>query len=89
MGAVLVWAAVVGVSQAATGVLPPTNSAPPAISGTARDGQPLSSTTGTWSGLGNTYSRQWLRCDAADNACANITAATQASYVLTSEDVGQ
>lgn len=67
-------------ANAATGVLPPTNSALPAISGTARDGQTLSSTTGTWSGLGNTYSRQWLRCDAAGDACVNIAAATQPSY---------
>ena len=89
LGAVLVWAAVVGVSRAAAGVLPPTNSTPPAISGTARDGQSLSSTTGTWSGLGNTYSRQWLRCDAAGNACVSIAAATQASYVLASGDVGK
>jgi RHS repeat-associated protein len=76
-------------ASAATGILPPTNSAPPTISGTARDGQSLSSTTGTWSGLGNSYSRQWLRCDAAGNACVNIAAATQPSYVLTSGDVGR
>ena len=76
-------------ADAATGVLPPTNSAPPTISGTARDGESLSSTTGTWSGLGNSYSRQWRRCDAAGNGCVNISGATQQSYVLTSEDVGQ
>lgn len=76
-------------ADAATGVLPPTNSALPAISGTARDGESLSSTTGTWSGLGNSYSRQWRRCDAAGNACVNIAAATQPSYVLSYEDVGR
>ena len=76
-------------ADAATGVLPPTNSAPPTISGTARDGESLSSTTGAWSGLGNSYSRQWLRCNAAGNACVNIAGSTQPSYVLSSEDVGR
>jgi hypothetical protein len=43
---------------------PPTNSAPPTISGTPQDGQTLASTTGTWSGNSISYTRQWLRCDA-------------------------
>ena len=76
-------------ASAATGLLPPSNSVAPAISGTARDEQTLSSSTGTWSGLGNSYSRQWLRCDAAGNGCASIPAATQTGYVLTPADVGK
>jgi RHS repeat-associated protein len=75
-------------AAAASGVLPPTNSALPTVSGTARDGQTLSSTTGTWSGVGNSYARQWLRCDASGDACVDIPAATQPTYVLAHADVG-
>lgn len=61
----------------------PVNTAVPTISGTAQVGQTLASTTGTWTGSpAPTYSRQWLRNGAA------ISAATGASYVPTTDDIG-
>ena len=67
----------------------PANTALPVISGTAQQGQSLSSTTGTWTGTAPiTYTRQWRRCDAGGASCANIAGATGASYTLVAADVG-
>ena len=68
----------------------PANSQPPAISGTARDGDTLTASTGTWSGSGPiTFSYQWRRCDSGGSACADIPSATGSTYVLTPADVGK
>ena len=68
----------------------PANTALPTISGTMRDGEMLSSTTGTWTGSGPiTYSHQWRRCDSGGGSCADIPGATGATYVLTPADVGK
>jgi fibronectin type 3 domain-containing protein len=66
----------------------PSNTVLPAITGTAKDGQTLTSTTGTWSGSPTSYARQWLRCDTAGANCVNISGATATTYVLTATDVG-
>ena len=43
------------------------------ISGTARQGQTLSSSTGTWTGTAPiSYATQWWRCDSAGKNCANV-----------------
>jgi RHS repeat-associated protein len=66
----------------------PGNTALPTISGTAKDAQTLTATSGTWSGSPTSYAKQWQRCDSAGANCTNISGATAASYVLTSADVG-
>ena len=69
-------------------LVPPSNTAPPAISGTARDGSTLTSSTGSWSGSTPfTFTYQWQRCDSAGANCSNI-GANSAAYVATSADVG-
>ena len=65
----------------------PTLVSPPVISGTAQQGQTLSSSTGTWNGSPTSYSYQWYRCDSAGNNC--VTGPTGQSYLLTSTDVGK
>jgi hypothetical protein len=64
----------------------PTNTALPTISGTARQGQTLSATTGSWTGSPAAYAYQWQDC--SGTSCSNISGATDASYTLTSAEVG-
>jgi len=67
----------------------PANSTRPALSGTAIDGQTLTTTTGTWSGTTPiAYSYQWRRCDTSGNDCSTIAGASGQSYILTAADVG-
>ncbi len=68
---------------------PPANTVRPALSGTARQGEALTTTNGTWTGTAPiTYSYGWTRCDANGNNCSAIPGATSQSYVLTAADVG-
>lgn len=60
----------------------PTNSIAPAITGTAQEGQTLTCSTGTWSGL-PTYAYQWKRNG------NNIGGATSSTYLVALADVGQ
>jgi hypothetical protein len=67
----------------------PTNSGVPAISGTARTGETLTTTsTGTWTGSPTSYSYQWTRSATSDGSYSNIDSATSSSYVVTEFDVG-
>ena len=67
-----------------------TNLTEPAITGTARQGQLLRTSDGTWSFDLDylTYAYQWLRCDAAGANCVDIAGATAAQYSLVAADVG-
>jgi hypothetical protein len=76
-------------SSAVVAAAQPVNTAKPVLSGTARDGQALSTTAGTWTGTPPfTYTYQWLRCDPVSWVCTNVAGATNATYTLTSADVG-
>ena len=67
---------------------PPVNDVRPEISGTARDGQTLSSTTGDWSGEGPlTFRRQWRLCDAAGSDC-QVLRDTGTTLLLSDANVG-
>ncbi|TKT42795.1 hypothetical protein [Rhizobium sp. LC145] len=62
----------------------PANTAIPTISGTARVGQVLTASPGTWSGNPSpTFTRQWQR------GTTNISGATSATYTLVAADAGQ
>jgi Polysaccharide lyase len=70
--------------------VPPSNTALPGISGTAQQGQTVNASTGSWSGTTPmTYAYQWQRCDSYGGACAAISGATAANYVLATADVGR
>ncbi|MGA2013564.1 MAG: C1 family peptidase [Solirubrobacteraceae bacterium] len=63
----------------------PANAALPTISGTLKVASKLTATTGTWSGVGNTYSYQWQRYG---TSWSNISGATSSTYTLASADSG-
>jgi hypothetical protein len=74
-------------NRAAVYVPRPVSSAPPAIAGTATQGETLTEIHGTWSGSPTSYSYQWQRCDGAGNGCVAIAGATGQAYLLAAADV--
>src|SRR5207237_5504069 len=68
---------------------PPANTSPPAISGTAQQGQTLSEAHGSWTNEPTGYAYQWLQCDSLGSGCLPIAGATSQTYVPVAADVGQ
>ncbi len=66
----------------------PSNTALPAISGTAIQGKVLSASEGEWSGNPTSYTYQWQRCGTTGGGCSNVSGATHSTYSLGSGDVG-
>jgi hypothetical protein len=80
-------AAVAGLAEAQAQIAP-TNTTPPTISGTPRDGETLTASEGTWTGdLPMTFTYQWQRCDVNGLNCANIAGATGRTYLVQTPDV--
>jgi hypothetical protein len=73
---------------------PPSNTAEPAISGTAEQGRTLRSSNGSWSGTQPiSFAYQWVRCGADGGRpdggnCAIVSGATSRDYRLGGADVG-
>jgi serine protease AprX len=64
------------------------NGEPPAITGTAREGEVLRSSSGVWSGSQPvSFVQQWLRCDSAGAQCNPIPGIAGSEYQLASADV--
>lgn len=60
----------------------------PLLSGTAQAGQPLTATSGSWTGQGTiTYAYQWQRCDVSGKGCSDIEEATGTEYSLVEADI--
>src|SRR5881398_1824483 len=81
----LVMAAAIFVATASAAA--PSNTAAPTISGTARAGQTLTASNGTWSNSPTSFSYQWQRCNIDGSGCADIAAATKEMYALVAADV--
>jgi hypothetical protein len=80
--------AVAAFTTTASGAGGPANQTAPTVSGTAKAGETLTATNGTWAPAPTGYTYAWQRCSATGTACANIDGAIAATYVLTSADVG-
>jgi hypothetical protein len=66
----------------------PTNTALPAITGTPKQGQTLSASTGNWTGSPTSYSYIWYDCDNAGANCKRIPNQHNTTYTLVAADVG-
>ncbi len=67
----------------------PVNVTPPSVSGTARDGQTLTATSGSWAGTEPiSYAYQWQTCNSSGESCTNISGATSTTYLLSPSNVG-
>ena len=65
----------------------PENSTSPVVSGTAKVGQTLTVSNGTWSNSPSGYSYQWQRCSTA-TTCTDIANAVGQSYIVRNADGG-
>lgn len=75
-----------------TGVVttgPPVDTGLPVVSGAVEEGQTLSASAGSWAGTEPiSYAYQWERCNSSGESCSIISGATDSSYALGAEDVG-
>jgi hypothetical protein len=77
-----------GTAGASTAAVTPSNTALPTISGTAAQGQTLTTTSGGWTGDNPiTFAYKWERCDANGANCVAISGAAAQDYTLTLADV--
>lgn len=68
--------------------MPPTNSAVPMVSGSARVGQALTANNGVWSGSpAPSFARQWQTSPDGATGWTNIAGATASTYTPNSDDV--
>lgn len=66
----------------------PRNTGRPALSGTARVGEVLTVSNGSWSGGVRSYAYQWERCDKDGNNCTAVSGATAPTYGVRTADDG-
>ncbi|HUZ99394.1 MAG TPA: hypothetical protein VMU74_08540 [Gaiellaceae bacterium] len=87
---ILVVVLVLAAPAAAAPSAGPVNRALPLVVGTARVGEQITGTNGTWAGTGTiSYTYRWDRCDAAGNGCAQIAGASRLTYLSTPADLGK
>jgi subtilisin family serine protease len=70
-------------------LLPPVNTSPPTISGTAQVGQTLRAGPGSWSESPSGYAYQWQHCDSTGANCSAIAGATAQTFALSSADLNR
>ena len=86
--ALVVGLGVLAGAGAAASSAAPTNTSPPTITGTPQEDQTLTGDKGDWNNSPTDYNYSWTRCDKNGGGCSNISGADNATYTLTSSDVG-
>ena len=66
----------------------PTKKKPPKISGSARVGEQLRASPGSWSHRPKSFAYKWRRCNSKGTGCAAIAGASAATYTVASADIG-
>ncbi len=66
----------------------PVSTSKPSVSGTARVGEELTASNGTWTGGVTSFGYQWQRCSAGGTGCADVPGATGKTYGVRSADAG-
>jgi hypothetical protein len=75
--------------SAVVAAAPPVNAGWPALSGVARDGRTLTSSSGSWTGtVPLSFAFAWRRCDGSGSGCVTISGANGQAYAVTAADVG-
>ena len=87
--AMIVACGVAGTVASARSAAAPQNTAVPQISGTAKEGETLTASNGTWSNAPTSYAYQWRRCASDGTSCGDITGATKQTYTVAAADVGR
>ena len=68
----------------------PANTAAPSVSGTAKVGQTLTTTDGTWTGTPTpTYTYKWKVADTSGGSYSDISGATSSTFTITSAQAGK
>ncbi|HWE82711.1 MAG TPA: hypothetical protein VG265_13760 [Gaiellaceae bacterium] len=67
----------------------PVSTASPSITGTAKVGEQLTVSTGTWTGGVKSFSYQWQVCDSSGNSCSAVQDATAKTYGVRTADTGK
>jgi hypothetical protein len=80
-------ALIAAVTASAARAVVPSNTAPPTVSGNAREGETLSAGNGSWSGSPTKFAFQWQRCGADGSGCADVAGAQSATYDVAGADV--
>jgi hypothetical protein len=88
LAVMIVACGVAGTVASARSAAAPQNTAIPQISGSAKEGETLSASNGTWSNTPTAYAYQWRRCASDGTACGDITAATKQTYPVVAADIG-
>jgi hypothetical protein len=88
LAVMIVACGVAGTVASARSAAAPQNTAIPQIGGTAKEGETLTASNGTWSNTPTSYTYQWRRCASDGAACGDITGATKQTYPIVSADIG-
>jgi ribosomal protein S14 len=88
LAVLIVACGVAGTVASARSAAAPQNSALPQISGTAKEGDTLTASNGTWSNTPTSYDYQWRRCASDGRACGDISGATKQTYPVVAADIG-